>query len=39
MDPAQKRATVNAVVTFEINDEGLIEKARGFWGLTDFVTG
>ncbi|MFE2870435.1 SDR family NAD(P)-dependent oxidoreductase [Embleya sp. NPDC059259] len=34
-DPERKRVTVDAVMTFRIDDDGLIEEARTFWGATD----
>ncbi|MEW2079967.1 SDR family NAD(P)-dependent oxidoreductase [Streptomyces sp. NPDC013433] len=34
-DPDRKRVTVDAVMTFRIGDDGLIEEARTFWGTTD----
>ncbi|MFJ8744638.1 type I polyketide synthase [Embleya sp. NPDC127516] len=34
-DPERKRVTVDAVMTFRIDNDGLIEEARTFWGATD----
>ncbi|MER6960320.1 SDR family NAD(P)-dependent oxidoreductase [Streptomyces sp. NPDC000618] len=34
-DPDRGRITVEAVMTFRIGDEGLIEEVRSFWGATD----
>lgn len=38
-DPDRKRVTVNAVMTFQIGEAGLIEEARTFWGVSDVSRG
>jgi steroid Delta-isomerase len=36
MDPEKSTTKINAVLTFQINDAGLIEEMRSFWSFKDF---
>jgi steroid delta-isomerase len=35
MDPNKAHVKVNAVVTFQVNPEGLIDELRSFWSFKD----